>query len=107
MESALLSPAKIAVMQVRYDQLKAEIATLGWISQGSVTPNGAAWRWTRKVNAKTVTVALSEPQAELFKSAIADHRRLENIITEMRALSQKILLESVPGPRRRGTPKSS
>ena len=107
MKTALLSPVKIAALQARYDQLKAEIATLGWISQGSVTPNGAAWRWTRKVKAKTVTVALSEPQAELFTSAIADHRRLENIITEMRVLSQKILLESVPGPRRRNTPKSS
>ena len=107
MKTPLLSPSKIAALQARYDHLKAEIATLGWISQGSVTPNGAAWRWTRKVKAKTVTVALSAPQAELFKSAITDHRRLEAIITKMRELSQKILLESVPGPRRRPPAKSS
>lgn len=107
MKTSLLSAATIAALQARYNQLKAEVATLGWISQGSVTPNGAAWRWTRKLRAKTVTVALSEPQAEHFKSAIADHRRLEAIITEMRELSQKFLLESVPGPRRRKAPKTS
>jgi hypothetical protein len=60
-----------------------------------------AWRWTRKVHAKTVTLALSEPQAELYRQAIANHRRLEQLLSEMRDLSQKVLSGSVPGVRRR------
>lgn len=101
MKTALLSLSKVAALQARYERLKAEIASMDWISQGTVLPNRAAWRWTRKVNAKTVTVAVSAAQAELFKSAIANHRRLEAILAQMRELSRKVLLESVPGPTRR------
>src|SRR5277367_2473506 len=55
-------------------------------------------RW---VKAKTVTVALSDQQAELFRRAIDDHRKLEKLIDQMRALSQQVLLNSVEGPARR------
>ena len=66
------------------------------------------WRWTRKVKAKTVTVALSDAQAAAFRTAIASHRRLEKLILEMRALSQTYLLDFIPGPtRRRPRPKFS
>lgn len=81
----------------RYRVLKKELAALGWLTNGSVTPNHPGnWRWTRKINAKTVTVALSQEQAELFKSAIANHRKLESILQEMRAISQEVLLKSAP-----------
>jgi hypothetical protein len=33
-------------------------------------------------------VALSQEQAGLFKEAIANHRKLESILREMRAISQ-------------------
>ena len=71
-------------------------------SQGSLSqsPQGN-WRWTRKVKAKTVTVALSDKQAELFRRAIDDHRKLEKLIDQMRAISQQVLLNSVEGPPRR------
>jgi len=91
-------------LEQRYRDLKEEIAGLGWLTDGSVTPNHPGyWRWTRKVKAKTVTVGLSEAQCELFKAAIANHRRLEAILREMRAISQEVLLnsaESVPKKRR-------
>jgi hypothetical protein len=97
-----LTPAEVRQIQRRYERLKKELLGLGWICQGSLmhTPPHA-WRWTRKVNAKTVTLALSEPQAELYRQAIANHRRLEQVLREMRELSQKVLLGSVPGVRRR------
>jgi hypothetical protein len=83
---------------------------LEWITNGSVTPNHPGnWRWTRKVNARTVSVALSADQAELFKKAIAEHRRLEAILSEMRLITQEILLKSAPRPpkkpRTRNVPK--
>src|SRR4029077_15218485 len=61
---------------------------LGDSRQSEPKPQGN-WRWTRKVKAKTVTVALSDQQAELFRRAIDDHRKLEKLIDQMRALSQQ------------------
>jgi hypothetical protein len=97
-----LTPGEVRQIQRRYERLKKEFLGLGWICQGSLmhTPPHA-WRWTRKVHAKTVTLALSEPQAELYRQAIANHRRLEQVLSEMRDLSQKVLSGSVPGVRRR------
>lgn len=96
----------LSLLKDRFERCKKEIASLDWMSEGSVTQNHpGTWRWTRKVRAKTVTVALSEAQAIAFQSAVANHRRLEHLIKEMRAISQKVLLESIPGPRRR--PRSS
>jgi hypothetical protein len=65
-----------------------------------------SWRWTRKVRAKTVTVALSADQATAFQTAIAQHRRLEQLILEQRTLSQTYLLQAIPGPTHR-PPKST
>jgi hypothetical protein len=107
MKTPLLSPRQKASLQERYQRLQAELAALGWISQGSVTSlRPGTWRWTRKVKARTVTVALSEPQARLFQQAIASHRRLEALIDQMREVSQQFLLESVPGPHRRSRKSS-
>jgi hypothetical protein len=62
-------------------------------TQGSLSqsPQGN-WRWTRKVKAKDVTVALSDRQVELFRRAIDDHRKLGKLIDETRAISQQVLL---------------
>jgi hypothetical protein len=102
MPEPTLSPAALWRIQQRYEQLKKELLQLGWISQGSLMhqpPN--AWRWTRKLKARTVTIALSKAQADLYQEAIANHRRLEKLLDEMRDLSQQVLLESVPAVRKR------
>jgi len=108
MPAASLSPARLRVLQARYQRCKDQLAALAWVSEGSVTPNNSpgTWRWTRKVKAKTVSVALSAAQAEAFQAAIAQHRHLERLIKEMRALSQQVLLHSFPGPKRRKTSRS-
>ncbi len=75
---------------------------LGWIAQGSLAPQPPhAWRVTRKVRAKTVSLAVSEEQAPLYKEAIANHRRLEAVLREMRAISEEFLQTSVPGVQKR------
>lgn len=106
-----LSPKELRRLQERYQKLQSEIAQLGWIAQGSLMhkePN--AWRLTRKIKAKTTTMALSKAQASLFVQAIANHRRLEELLQQMRDLSQLVLLGSVPGVKkrpRRKHPKST
>jgi hypothetical protein len=105
---ALLSAAKVAALRARFERCQEEIRKLDWLSEGSVSENHpGTWRWTRKVKAQTVTVALSSAQAEAFAAAIANHRRMEKLIQEMRALSQTYLLQAIPGPVRRSPHKSS
>jgi hypothetical protein len=103
-----LTPRQLQTLRARYRALQAGLSQLGWVTQGSVTPGSTgAWRWTRKEKAKTVTVALSEEQARIFKEAINNHRQLEKTVRQMRAITQQVLLFSIPGPRRRRARLSS
>jgi hypothetical protein len=108
MKNHLLSATQITALRKRLESCKNQILALDWVTQGSLSqsPQGN-WRWTRKVKAKTVTVALSDQQAELFRRAVDDHRKLEELIDQMRAISQQVLLHSVEGPVRRKRRKSS
>ena len=105
MQSAKKMAMQTGPLRARFEHCKQEILGLDWLSEGSVGENHpGTWKWTRKVKAKTVTVALSKEQAEAFAKAIANHRKLEKLIREMRALSQEYLLHFIPGPVRRGVP---
>lgn len=99
---AQLAPSALRRLEERYQLLKAQLLELGWIAQGSLMPQPPrAWRLTRKVHAKTISVALSKEQAALYQQAIANQRKLEKILRQMRELSQRVLLKSVPGVRKR------
>lgn len=86
----------------RYKELVKELSELGPISQGSVAfypPR--SWRWTFKLKGKTSCVALSEDQAKEMQIAIENHKKLEKIVSEMRAITQTKILETMPGVTRR------
>jgi hypothetical protein len=102
-----LSPAELRRLERRYHALKSQLQELGWITQGSVSPQPPhAWRLTRKVKAKTVSLALTADQALLYKEAIANHRQLEDILSQMRAISELVLQKSLPGVRKRPRPNN-
>jgi hypothetical protein len=89
-----------------YRQLQRQLARLGYVSQGSIFERapgqqGSRYVWTRKVRAKTVTVALSQEQYQWLKQAVANQRELERIVAQMQALSRQILFENIPGVLRR------
>lgn len=86
----------------RYATLQKQLVDIGPVSQGSVAfqPPGS-WRWTFKLKGKTACVALSADQAAEMLQAIENHRRVEEIIREMREITQTSILEMVPGIRRR------
>jgi virulence-associated protein VapD len=95
-----------ASLPTPYRQLQRQLARLGYVSQGSVferTPGqqGSRYFWTRKVRAKTVTVALSQEQYHWLKQAVANQRNLERIVEQMQILSRRTLFENVPGVVRR------
>lgn len=65
--------------------------------QKSSTHANTTYMWTRKVRAKTVTVALSREQSDAFRQAIEANRRVEQALRSLRELSQHALLETLPG----------
>jgi len=78
----------------------------GYLSQGSVFERrpgqqGSPYVWTRKVQAKTVTVALSKKQYQWLRRAIANQRELDRIVHQMQKLSRQVLFDTVPGVIRR------
>lgn len=90
----------------QYRQLQRQLATLEYVSQGSVferapDQQGSRYVWTRKVRAKTVTVALSQEQFQWLCQAVANQRKLDKIIQQMQTLSRQILFQTVPGVVRR------
>ena len=102
------STSTLRQLRTAYRRMEQAVAQQPWLVQGSVnvvapkTPGAnVTYTWTRKVRAKTVTVALSEAQAEAFRTAIAANRQVEDILARLREVSQTALLEGVPGVSRR------
>ena len=98
--------AAAAARQEQYARLAAQLARVGWISEGSVQARapgtgGARYPWTRKVKAKTVCVALSKEQYGWLKQAIANGRTVRKLLRQMQRLSREELFAAVPGPQRR------
>ena len=83
-------------LETRYAKLQRELASVGYLSHGSVYrrpagQSGNRFTWSTKVKAKTVSLALSEEQADWLEKAIAEHRRVKTILAEMRRLSRQIM----------------
>jgi len=91
----------------RYQQLRHQLASLDYISQGSVQDRtqreggGSGYQWTRKVAQKTITVALTQEQFAKLKQAVANYRQLRKQLREMEQLSRKIIFLEAPHPSRR------
>ena len=102
-----------------YRTLAAELATVGFISPGSVVlrytscgkpgcrcqgdpprRHGPYYQWSRAVAGKTVSRRLGEREAELYRSWITNRRRLERIVAQMEQISadasELLLRQSAP-----------
>jgi hypothetical protein len=94
----------------RYDALKAELQTIGFISQGSVHTqrstcgnkgcrchqdpkfrHGPYHHWTRKLRGKTVGRKLAEEELSLYREWIENNRKLQRILRDMRSVSARAL----------------
>ena len=98
--------AAATARQKEYARLCAQLAHIGWISEGyeqdrGPGAGGPCYPWTRKVKGKTVCVALSKEQYEWLKQAIANWRTVQKTLRQMQRLSWEELFQSVPGPKRR------
>ena len=93
-------------LETRYATLQQKLAGIGYLSQGSIYrrpagQSGNRFTWSTKVKAKTVSLALSEEQADWLEKAIAEHRRLKKILQEMHRLSRQIMRARFPDTDRR------
>jgi hypothetical protein len=92
----------ISSMQRQYDQLRQRLSLLGWISQGSVQDRtnrkggGVGYQWTRKVAAKTVTVALTQEQFSKMRQAVANYQQLRLLLKKMEKVSRSIIFQTEP-----------
>ena len=98
--------SNVAQIQADYAQLRTRLAKVGWISQGYAQDRGPGaggpcYQWTRKVKAKTVSVALSREQYEALKGAIDNWHQTQEILQRMQALSRHVIFEMLPNPPRR------
>lgn len=99
--------ARVETLQREYQRLSATLATIGYISQGSVLdrstlhPPRSGYQWTRKVDQKTITVALSPEQFQAVRKAVQNRRNLAKTLSRMENISRQILFSSLPDTRRR------
>jgi len=102
-----LKAPRVETLQQEYQRLSSTLATIGYISQGSVLdratlhPPRSGYQWTRKVAQKTITVALSPEQFQAVRNAIQNRRRLAKTLTKMEKISRRILFGSLPDTHRR------
>ena len=106
MLSSVFMNVNLAQIESEYARLRARLARLGWISQGYVQnrgpgAGGPCYQWTRKVKAKTVSVALSREQYDALKQAIENWREIQQILQRLQALSREVIFATLPNPPRR------
>jgi hypothetical protein len=102
---------QIDQLEVRLRRLARRLGRTGFISQGSVferrkSGSGSRYQWTWKdPHQKTVSLTLSAQQFIWLQKAIARSRAVEATLEKMRQLSRRVVLEYLPGPKRRKSPK--
>lgn len=101
-----MRPPRLAPLEARYAKLCQQLAGIGYLSNGSVYrrpagQSGTRFTWSTKVKAKTVSLALSEEQADWLEKAIVEHHRVKRLLAEMRRLSRQIMRARFPDTERR------
>jgi len=97
-----------------FNRQAGEVQPEGYILQGSVVRRnlqrraggvsktyGPYYLWTRKINNKTVTQALTAEQAQIIREAIRRNRQLEQRLNRLRSLSEQIIRTVTPCVARR------
>jgi hypothetical protein len=102
--------ARLAAYERQYARLAAQLATIGFISSGSVvrrythcsTPgchchtdpsrlHGPYYQWSTKLHGKTVSRRITAQEAQLYQEWIANDRRMRRLIQQMRQIAAKAL----------------
>jgi hypothetical protein len=96
-----------ALLPASYQRLRARLGKTGWLALGSVVERtlpgrgGPRYQWSRRVEGKTVTVALSREQFAWLKQAIARQRQVESLLSQMHQLTLRYMWKHLPSTSRR------
>lgn len=94
-------------LPLEYQRLRQRLSKIGWVALGSLVERnkpgqgGPRYQWSRRVGAKTITVALSAEQFDWLKQAISNQRQVWDILMQLQQLTAKHALENIAGPTRR------
>lgn len=90
-----------------YRRLRAKLDQIGWIALGSVLERklpgqgGPRYQWSRRVEGKTVTVALSAQQFAWLSKALANQRKIEKLLSRMHQHTLRYMWKKLPSTTRR------
>ena len=89
--------------------IRKELGNIGLVSHGYVQDRGPGaggpcYQWTRKVKAKTVSVALSKEQFEAMRAAIANWKAVKARLARLEELSRLVIFRTTPDTRRSKRP---
>ncbi|NQU09978.1 hypothetical protein HQ590_04245 [bacterium] len=96
-----------SVLPAAFRRLQAQLRQIGWVALGSVLERnkpgqgGPRYQWSRRVDRKTVTVALSAEQFAWLKMAIANQRKVWEVLLRMQQLSVQHMWKTLPSTSRR------
>lgn len=100
---------EIAAAENEMAAIRKELGNIGLVSHGYVQDRGPGaggpcYQWTRKVKAKTVSVALSKEQFEAMCTAIANWKALKSKLARLEELSRFVIFKTTPDTRRSKRP---
>lgn len=107
MKETKANPSGQAAWPSAYRRLRSRLGQTGWIALGSVLERkapgqgGPRYQWSRRVQGKTVTVALSAPQFAWLKAAIANQRKVWELLEQMNQLTLEHMWKTLPSTARR------
>jgi hypothetical protein len=90
-----------------YRRLRARLEQIGWVALGSVLERklpgggGPRYQWSRRVEGKTITVALSQEQFAWLKEAISNQRKAESLLSQMHQMTLAYMWKNLPSTSRR------
>lgn len=96
-----------AGLPTEYRHLRQRLSRTRWIALGSLVERdrpgqgGPRYQWSRRVDGKTITIALSAEQFRWLKAAIANQRQVAQILARMHRITLDHLWRNLPGPTRR------
>jgi hypothetical protein len=94
-------------LSAAYQRCQGQLARIGWVALGTVLERnrpgqgGPRYQWSRRVEGKTITVALSAEQFTWLKAAIANQRKTWNILEQMHRYSLQYMWKNLSGTARR------
>lgn len=90
-----------------YRRVRRQLGQIGWIALGSVLERklpgqgGPRYQWSRRVEGKTVTVALSAEQFVWLKAAITRQRQVWELLDQMHSIALDYMWKNLPSTTRR------